>query len=85
MLGTSKQVISRYETNQRSPKISIVKEYASKLNIPIEILLGTDLTTEKLANPKANELTPEEQEAIELLRQASPEQRKAVLTLLRGK
>ena len=31
LLGTSKQVISRYETNQRSPKVSTVAEYAEKL------------------------------------------------------
>ncbi|WP_083122337.1 helix-turn-helix domain-containing protein [Megasphaera sp. DISK 18] len=34
-LGTSKQVISRYETNQRIPKITTVQEYAMKLKVPL--------------------------------------------------
>lgn len=34
ILGTSKQVISRYETGQRVPKITVAIEYANKLNIP---------------------------------------------------
>lgn len=40
ILGTSKQVISRYETNQRTPKITIVNEYAKKLNVSLGYLLG---------------------------------------------
>lgn len=40
LLGTSKQVLSRYETNQRSPKITLVRQYAEKLNISVDYLLG---------------------------------------------
>lgn len=39
ILGTSKQVISRYETNQRVPKLTVAIEYAVKLGIPKERLL----------------------------------------------
>lgn len=39
ILGTSKQVISRYETNQRTPKITVVAEYAALLHIPLLYLL----------------------------------------------
>lgn len=39
-LGTSKQVISRYEKNQRSPKVSTVEEYAEKLGVPVETFLS---------------------------------------------
>lgn len=42
-LGTSKQVISRYETNQRTPKITTVEEYAKKLNIPLEYLINNSV------------------------------------------
>ena len=38
LLGTSKQVISRYETGQRSPKVTVVAEYADKLGIAISAL-----------------------------------------------
>ena len=35
-LGTSKQVISRYESGLRSPKISVVAQWAEKLGVPLE-------------------------------------------------
>lgn len=40
LLGTSKQVISRYETNQRTPKITITNKYAKILNVSLNYLLG---------------------------------------------
>ena len=40
ILGTSKQVLSRYEKNQRAPKITIATDYAEKLGIDVEYLLG---------------------------------------------
>jgi len=43
LLGTSKQVISRYETNQRTPKITIVEEYAKRLNIPLDYLINNSV------------------------------------------
>lgn len=38
ILGTSKQVISRYENNQRSPQLDTVQSYALKLNLPVVYL-----------------------------------------------
>lgn len=43
LLGTSKQVISRYENGQRSPKISIVQEYAEKLGVPLDYLIDNNM------------------------------------------
>ena len=40
LLGSTKQVLSRYETNQRSPKITLVQQYAEKLNVSVDYLLG---------------------------------------------
>lgn len=39
-LGTSKQVLSRYETKQRAPKITIAAAYAEKLNVSLDYLMG---------------------------------------------
>jgi len=39
LLGTSKQVISRYENHQRDPKVTTVGEFAKKLNVPLSLLL----------------------------------------------
>jgi len=39
-LGTTKQVLSRYETNQRAPKITIAGSYAEKLGVTLDYMLG---------------------------------------------
>ncbi len=51
ILGTTKQVISRYETGQREPKIKIAQQYAEKLNIPLSRLLDGNLPLSKIASP----------------------------------
>lgn len=43
LLGTSKQVISRYENNLRTPKITVACKYASILNIPTNYLLDDSI------------------------------------------
>ncbi len=40
LLGTSKQILSRYELEQRSPKIEQVSKYAEKLKVSVDYLLG---------------------------------------------
>lgn len=42
ILGTTKQVISRYENRQRVPRLSVVSDYARKLGIPLSALSGED-------------------------------------------
>ena len=39
-LGTTKQVISRYETKKRIPRLSVVSDYAQKLGVPLSALSG---------------------------------------------
>jgi len=40
LLGSTKQALSRYETNQRAPRITIAGEYAEKLGVTLDYLLG---------------------------------------------
>ena len=40
ILGTTKQVISRYETKQRVPRLSVVADFAEKLGVPLSLLSG---------------------------------------------
>ena len=47
LLGTSKQVISRYETGQRSPKITVAYEYAQRLNVSLSYILGGSPNSDK--------------------------------------
>ena len=50
ILGTSKQVISRYEKNQRTPKITVALEYIRKLNISMDYFFKEEkLLTNRVA------------------------------------
>lgn len=40
IVGTSKQALSRYEKDQRAPKVTIAREYAEKLGVPLSFMLG---------------------------------------------
>ena len=42
ILGTSKQILSRYEREERSPRIDQVSRYAEKLGVSVDYLLGDD-------------------------------------------
>lgn len=39
-IGTSKQVLSRYESGQRTPKISLAEKYAQSLQVSVDYLMG---------------------------------------------
>lgn len=43
LLGTSKQVLSRYEIGQRIPKITQVQQYAKALNVSADYLMGDSI------------------------------------------
>lgn len=42
LLGTTKQVISRYETKKRVPRLSVVAAFAEKLGLPLSALSGEE-------------------------------------------
>ncbi len=44
LVGTSKQILSRYELGQRSPRIEVVRGYAEKLKVSVDYLLGDNET-----------------------------------------
>lgn len=57
LLGTSKQVISRYERGDNTPKITTVAHYANVLNVSLEYLMNDDVS-DKSGSKKIN--SPEE-------------------------
>lgn len=73
LLGTSKQVISRYETNQRTPKITVAQEYAEKLNVERSYLIDDtveiatdDFTESSLSDSVHNKkLTPVSEDGLD--------------------
>ena len=50
VLGTSKQVISRYENNQRTPKITTAQQYADILQIPLKYLIDESINLNHVKN-----------------------------------
>ncbi len=40
LCGTSKQVLSRYENGQRTPKVTTAQKYAELLGVPLAYFLG---------------------------------------------
>lgn len=87
ILGTTKQVLSRYETGQRDPKLTTVSEYASKLNLPISYFWSEDSLFEQDTNVLSSpdlDITPFEREVITRLRRYSEEKQRAFLLILTG-
>ena len=56
ILGTTKQVISRYETKQRVPRLSVVEDYAAKLGVPLSLLSGQRTSAAEDAAPQVGVL-----------------------------
>lgn len=59
LLGTTKQVISRYETKKRVPRLSVVSDFAEKLGVPLSALSGeTPLMPAGRCSPSAARRVP---------------------------
>lgn len=57
LLGTSKQVLSRYEVSQRVPRLTQAQVYAKKLNVSVDFLMGDapeEAAFNELCNTKAD-------------------------------
>ena len=87
LLGTSKQVISRYENGQRSPKVSVVGDFAAKLGVPVAAL-AEDQQTAVPASPSADPVPvacdPGEVELIAIYHDLTPNGQTALLGAARG-
>jgi transcriptional regulator with XRE-family HTH domain len=82
ILGTSKQVISRYETGQRSPKIVDVIGYTEKLDLPSSYFMDNSITSVVEASNQLV-LSEGEQLLLELFRQVPADQQRIVLDMIR--
>lgn len=94
ILGTSKQVISRYENNQRSPKIDVVQKFAKTLDVSVEYFSDNSIpasdniinlpTSKGEVHPAPKERSKVDEELMELIQRLTPEQKKLLLALIRG-
>ena len=85
-LNTTKQVISRYETEQRTPKITIAQNYAEILNVPLNDLIDNniELNIKKSIPVSEDALSNDEMLLINLFRQIPFESRPLVLSMIKA-
>ena len=98
LLGTSKQVISRYEKGENTPKITTVVEYAAQLDVPLSYFTNDDIETIEPKNtatksknvPMEQEKTPEkiklnegEEMLLDLFRRIPVESQPMVLEMIK--
>lgn len=89
LLGTSKQVISRYERGENTPKITTVAHYADVLNVSLAYLMNdeetnrteTTPTNKKTNSPDDIQLTEGEKMLLNLFRQIPLEQQQVFLEM----
>ena len=65
LLGTSKQVISRYERGEHTPKITTVAHYAEVLNVSLAYLINDNEMNRTATMSAHNKNTPDEQRLTE--------------------
>ena len=88
LLGTSKQVLSRYERGENTPKITTVAHFAKVLGVTLAYLMKdsiTDRTATTLAKDKKNPpvLTEGEKALLDLFRLVPEEKQQMVLDMIR--
>lgn len=62
LLGTSKQVISRYEKGENTPKITTVANWAAILGVSLAFFTNDDVI-----DPKPKEISPAEADEMQML------------------
>ena len=89
LLGTSKQVIARYEKGENTPKITTVAHYAEVLGVSLQYLINEDCTdkrgkSDKNQNsPAEPKLTEGEQMLLDLFRRVPEDKQELVLQMIR--
>lgn len=87
LLGTSKQVINRYERGENTPKITTVAHYAEVLGVSLQYLINDDCTERKATTPLSintpdeSKLTEGEQLLLNLFRQVPEDQQRYFLEM----
>lgn len=80
-LNTSKQVISRYENEQTTPKITVGVQYAKMLGVPINVLLDDE--KDLFEKETSEEFSPQDNQIIRLFFNLSIEEQKEALNYIK--
>ena len=87
LLGTSKQVLSRYERGENTPKITTVAHYAKVLDVSLAYLMKDNITDKKATAFEDKTNAPDiktegEKKWMELYHRLSNETREMLITSL---
>lgn len=91
-IGTSKQVISRYESGQRTPKITHAQIYANALDVPLLYLIDDSIPIGRIdmvsigketAAPKNDGLSPYDVQLMDYLRLLTDDQKRFLLAQIK--
>lgn len=87
LLGTSKQVIARYEKGENTPKITTVAHFAKVLGVSLQYLVNEDCTDrqgkmDNKTNPPVY-ITEGEEALLDLFRQIPEHKQQLVLDMVR--
>lgn len=85
LLGTSKQVIARYEKGENTPKITTVDHYANVLGVSLQYLINEDCTDRNgmPVKTKPSDYTEGERILLDLFRQIPESKQQLVLDMIR--
>ena len=86
LLGTSKQVISRYEKGENTPKITTVAHYAKVLGVSLQYLVNEDCTDKNGGQNKTTPpdyITEGERALLDLFRLVPENKQQMVLEMIR--
>lgn len=87
LLGTSKQVIARYEKGENTPKITTVAHYAKVLGVSLQYLVNEDCTDRRGRSDNktapSDYMTEGEKALLELFRQIPVSKQSLVLDMVR--
>ena len=85
MVNSSKQVLSRYERCERTPKISAAQKIADALEVDLSILVGEDGSeTMRLNGHEEQPKTPEARVLAKGMDRMPEAQRKAIMAMMEG-
>ena len=83
LLKTTKQALSRYENGKRTPKITVAADFAEKLGVPLESLMGNEVN-EQEPSPAQGPQTEEARILAKGIDQLNPEQRAQALAVVKA-
>ena len=82
-VGTSKQMVSKYELGQRSPKVTMANAFAEALDTTLDELLGVDKADAESLFVEEVQEDPEIRIVTDMMKKMTKEQKQQVIDIIR--